>query len=73
MGLGSFIHQHDDEYESLKKARRPGRPGSAREDLLKIKIAALADEYNNGFGTSRKTESPLSHSLALRQHHAHLP
>ncbi|KAJ6441222.1 translation machinery-associated protein [Purpureocillium lavendulum] len=44
-----FISQYDEEYDSLKKARRPGRPGSAREDLLKMKIAALRTEFKNGF------------------------
>ncbi|UNI17700.1 translation machinery-associated protein 16 [Purpureocillium takamizusanense] len=44
-----FIRQYDEEYDSLKKTRRPGRPGSAREDLLKMKIAALRTEFKNGF------------------------
>ncbi|KAL3951894.1 hypothetical protein ACCO45_013611 [Purpureocillium lilacinum] len=44
-----FIGQYDEEYDSLEKARRPGRPGSAREDLLKMKIAALRTEFKNGF------------------------
>ncbi|KHN93810.1 uncharacterized protein MAM_08337 [Metarhizium album ARSEF 1941] len=44
-----FIRQYDEEYDGLKKARRPGRPASAREDLLKLKIAALEKEYRNGF------------------------
>lgn len=48
--LVRFIGQYDEEYDSLKKARRPGRPGSAREDLLKMKIAALRTEFKNGFG-----------------------
>ncbi|KAK2609143.1 translation machinery-associated protein 16 [Conoideocrella luteorostrata] len=47
--IQKFIHQYDEEYDSIKKARRPGRPASAREDLLKIKIAALEEEYQNGF------------------------
>jgi hypothetical protein len=45
-----FIHQYDDEYNSIKKARRPGRPATAREDLLKMKIAALQTEHEQGFG-----------------------
>lgn len=36
----------------MKKARRPGRPASAREDLLKRKIEALEDEYEKGFRKS---------------------
>lgn len=44
-----FVHQYDDEYESVKKTRRAGRPASAREDLLKMKVDALEKEYQNGF------------------------
>lgn len=33
----------------MKKARRPGRPASAREDLLKMKIDAWKTEYDQGF------------------------
>jgi translation machinery-associated protein 16 len=46
---GSFIHQYEEEYTSIKKARRPGRPSSSKEDLLKIKIAALKEEHEKGF------------------------
>ena len=48
--MSRFIHQYDEEYDGLKKARRPGRPATAREDLLKLKIAALEKEYQTGFG-----------------------
>lgn len=44
-----FVHQYDEEYEAQKKARRPGRPASAREDLLKVTIASLVTEYQKGF------------------------
>lgn len=44
-----FVHQYDEEYEELKKARRPGRGASAKEDLLKVKISTLEKEYQNGF------------------------
>lgn len=43
------MHQYDEEYNSVKKARRPGRPPSAREDLLKMKVEALEKEYQHGF------------------------
>ena len=33
----------------MKKARRKGRPASAKEDLLKVKIDALEKEWQNGF------------------------
>ncbi|KAL2137141.1 hypothetical protein VTI74DRAFT_8773 [Chaetomium olivicolor] len=47
--IHEFVHQHDEEYEEVKKARRPGRPASTREDLLKMKITALEKEYRDGF------------------------
>ncbi|KAL1891173.1 translation machinery-associated protein 16 [Sporothrix stenoceras] len=45
----SFVHQHDEEMDELKRARRPGRPASTREDALKVKIASLEKEFQNGF------------------------
>lgn len=45
----SFVHQYDEEYSDAKKLRRPGRPASVREDLLRMKIEALETEYKNGF------------------------
>ncbi|KAJ0377823.1 hypothetical protein COL26b_004034 [Colletotrichum chrysophilum] len=46
----NFVHQYDEEYAEVKKTRRPGRPASAKEDLLKLKISTLEDEYKgNGF------------------------
>lgn len=33
----------------MKKARRKGRPASAKEDLLKVKIDGLEKEWQNGF------------------------
>lgn len=48
--FSSFVHQYDEEYAEVKKTRRPGRPASAKEDLLKLKISTLEDEYKgNGF------------------------
>ncbi|KAI8271664.1 Translation machinery-associated protein 16 [Colletotrichum sp. SAR 10_98] len=48
--IHDFVHQHDEEYAEVKKTRRPGRPASAKEDLLKLKISTLEDEYKgNGF------------------------
>lgn len=48
----SFVHQYDEELAEIKQARRPGRPASAREDLLKVKITSLEKEYKNGFRES---------------------
>ncbi|VUC30578.1 unnamed protein product [Clonostachys rosea] len=47
--IHKFIQQYVKEHDSLKKSRRPGRPASTREDLLKNKIAALQAEYDQGF------------------------
>jgi hypothetical protein len=44
-----FVHQHDEEMSVLKKERRPGRPASTREDILRIKIAADEREHRDGF------------------------
>ncbi len=44
-----FVHQHDEEYNEIKKARRVGRPASAQEDLLRMKIEALEKEHRDGF------------------------
>lgn len=45
----TFVHQNDEEFDTLKKERRPGRPASTREDLLRMKIAEDVKEYENGF------------------------
>ncbi|KIN01024.1 hypothetical protein OIDMADRAFT_103715 [Oidiodendron maius Zn] len=47
--IHTFVHQYDEEFDALKKERRPGRPPSTREDLLRIKIATDLKEYENGF------------------------
>ncbi|KAF5650513.1 TMA16-like protein [Fusarium tjaetaba] len=48
-GIPSFVHQYDEEYNEAKKARRPGRPASVKEDILKAKINILEEEYKSGF------------------------
>lgn len=50
-----FVHQYDEEYDAVKKTRRAGRPASTKEDLLRIKIAALEEEYTKGFRKSIPT------------------
>lgn len=55
----SFVNQYDGELADLKKARRPGRPPSAKEDLLKRKIEALTSEHDTGFRMP-SLESPNS-------------
>ncbi|KAL4725967.1 translation machinery-associated protein 16 [Fusarium chlamydosporum] len=47
--IHSFVHQYDEEYDAAKKTRRPGRPASVKEDLLKAKIDTLEEEYKGGF------------------------
>ncbi|TQS33550.1 hypothetical protein Golomagni_06102 [Golovinomyces magnicellulatus] len=47
--VSEFVHQYDEEFNDAKKARRPGRPASVKEDLLKMKIKALESEYKDGF------------------------
>lgn len=44
-----LVHQYDEELAEVQKSRRPGRPPSTKEDLLKMKIAALEKEQQNGF------------------------
>ena len=43
------MNKYNEEYEEEKKARRPGRPASAREDLLKVAIKGLDTEWEKGF------------------------
>ncbi|CEI39115.1 hypothetical protein FVEN_g10714 [Fusarium venenatum] len=47
--IHNFVHQYDEEYDAVKKTRRPGRPASVKEDLLKAKINLLEEEYKGGF------------------------
>ncbi|KAL1836350.1 hypothetical protein VTJ49DRAFT_5260 [Mycothermus thermophilus] len=47
--IREFVHQYDEEYDEVKKQRRPGRPASSKEDLLRMKIEALEKEYRDGF------------------------
>lgn len=51
------MHQYDEELSELKKARRPGRPSSTKEDLLKVKINALLKEYQTGFCSSQPSSA----------------
>ena len=45
----SYLSRHIDEIEQLQRERRPGRPSSTREDLLKHATAAEEKEYASGF------------------------
>lgn len=57
--LSRYVHQYDEELDEQKKARRPGRPASAREDLLKITISTLEKEQQNGFCKWRSSVQAL--------------
>lgn len=54
-----YVHQYDEEYEAVKKTRRAGRPASTKEDLLKIKMAGLEEEYSKGFCRPLQTTTPI--------------
>ncbi|RFU26201.1 hypothetical protein B7463_g10133, partial [Scytalidium lignicola] len=55
--IESFVHKNDEEFNTLKKARRAGRPASTREDLLRMKIGAIEKEYENGFYLPNLTDT----------------
>ena len=44
-----FIHREDEELADLKKQRRPGRPSSTKEDLIRRRFADEEQEYSTGF------------------------
>ncbi|SPO05224.1 related to TMA16 Protein putative involved in cytoplasmic ribosome function [Cephalotrichum gorgonifer] len=44
-----LVHQLDEELAAEKKARRPGRPASTKEDLLRRRVEALTAEHETGF------------------------
>lgn len=46
---GSHLSRYDEELAELKGQRRPGRPSSTREDLLKQSMSTEEREYNSGF------------------------
>ncbi|CRK30225.1 Translation machinery-associated protein 16 like [Verticillium longisporum] len=61
--INSFVHQHDEEHSEVKKTRRPGRPASARQDLLEAKIKKLLEEQKNGFFMPDLTSDDNVHLL----------
>lgn len=44
-----YLGRHDEEIEQLKSERRPGRPSSNREDLLRQQVAIEDREHSAGF------------------------
>ncbi|KAI1000155.1 hypothetical protein K3495_g8045 [Podosphaera aphanis] len=47
--IKTYVGKYNEELDLLKKERRPGRPASTREDLLRMKIAVDEKEYRDGF------------------------
>lgn len=47
--INGFIHRDDEELADLKRQRRPGRPSSTKEDLLRRRLADEEQEYSTGF------------------------
>ncbi|KAI9877458.1 MAG: hypothetical protein M1830_003842 [Pleopsidium flavum] len=47
--IQSYIQRDDEELAKLKSERRPGRPSSTREDLLKQRVNTENREYDTGF------------------------
>jgi len=47
--IETFLERHSEEYEQEKAARRPGRPASGREEVLKKNEATERHEYEAGF------------------------
>ena len=45
----SHVNRGAGELARLQAERRPGRPPSAREDMLKQRIAMEINEYNTGY------------------------
>ncbi|KAL2210881.1 hypothetical protein CC79DRAFT_544329 [Sarocladium strictum] len=44
-----YIAFAEEEFAEAKKERRPGRPASAKEDLMKLRLATLQKEHEQGF------------------------
>lgn len=51
-----YLGCHDEELAELKSQRRPGRPSSTREDLLKQHMTTEDREYDGGFWLPDMTE-----------------
>lgn len=45
----SFLRRDEEELETLKAERRPGRPASSRQDALALRATTEAKEYDTGF------------------------
>ncbi|KAG8529295.1 uncharacterized protein KY384_005930 [Bacidia gigantensis] len=52
-----FLSRSDDTLAEVEARRRPGRPSSTHEDLLKLRMAVEDKEYNSGFWMPDMTDS----------------
>lgn len=43
------MHRSDDELSRMRAERRPGRPTSAKGDILKQRVTRELEEYRTGF------------------------
>ncbi|MCJ1471662.1 hypothetical protein MMC13_000302 [Lambiella insularis] len=53
-----YINRDDEEVSKLENERRPGRPRSTREDMLKQRITMEKREYEAGFWMPHMTDLP---------------
>lgn len=44
-----YLSRDDDELAALKKARRPGRPASSKQDMLQMRTDKERHEYKTGY------------------------
>ncbi|KAL9103632.1 MAG: hypothetical protein Q9187_008985 [Circinaria calcarea] len=55
--IQSYVQRDEEELAQLNDERRPGRPSSNREDLLKQRIATEEREYEAGFWIPDMTDT----------------
>lgn len=47
--IEAYLSRFDEELETLRAQRRPGRPASKRQDLLEMQLERDQNEYKSGF------------------------
>lgn len=63
--IEGYIAFAEEEYSEAKKERRPGRPASAKEDLMKMRLETLQKEHQQGFSLPEVTTSEGVAALLL--------
>ena len=53
-----YLQRDNDELARLENERRPGRPRSMREDLLKQRMVVEEREYDTGYWIPDMTDAP---------------